>query len=181
MIMTLDEMSDLGILGLRRKDLIESPYHPDPWYQSMFRDFLLSSGETALLEMVNHVMGTFTMYNKTTTKPFGYLYQMQDEGNVYGLDDSLACYRMMALGFKRAFLRGWDDVLIEIDHVDPGEGDGSDEWNAKYTLWKQQQAAKWMPRYKEIANEYIKGIRSPRYEATWDFRQIERHLTQVVV
>ena len=180
MIECLDAMPKLGIIGLRRKDLIENPYHKDPWYRSLYRDLPLPSGEIAHLEVVNHVMGTFTMYNETTTKDFAYLYQMQDEGSVYGLDDSMACYRMMALGFKRAFLRGWDDVVVDIDHIDPGEGDGKDKRNSEYTLWKQQQAAKWMPRYKEIVKDYVNGNRSSYYGAEYDFAAAGKHIKEVI-
>jgi len=181
MIECLDAMPGLGIIGLRRKDLIENPYHENPWYRSSYHDLQLPSGKIAHLEMVNHVMGTFTMYNKTTTKDFAYLYQMQDEGSVYGLDDSMACYRMIVLGFKRAFLRGWDDNEVSIDHIDPGEGDGADKRNSEYTIWKQQQAAKWMPRYREIVEDYINGNRSPCYRAEYDFAVADKHIKEIIL
>ena len=180
MVECLDAMPELGIVGLRRDDLIEHPDHENPWYRSSYRDLQLPSGGIAHLEMVNHAMGTFTMYNRTVTDSFGYLYQMQDKGNVYGFDDSMACYRMMALSFERAFLRGWDDVSVNIDHIDPGEGDGKDERNAEYTLWKQQQAAIWMPRYREIVDQYTEGSRGSFYRAEFDFRVAKDHIVEVI-
>lgn len=181
-LVTLKAIPRLGILGLRRKDLIERPDHPDPWYRSQYLD-LEFDDETIHLELANHIMGSFTIYNSTILKDFGYLDQLQSERwpkPAYGFDDSLACFRMMALGCARAFLLGWDDVTIDIDHVDPGEGNGSDSWSVDYTIWKQQEAGQWMRRYQERAQEYLDGKVSPHYSAEWDFEKAADSILEVV-
>jgi len=178
----LEAMPRLGILGLRRKDLIENPYHPDPWYRSEYLDLQIDN-ETVHLETCSHIMGSFTAYNKSVINDFGYLAQLQEDrwpDPAYGYDDSLACYRMIALGFRRAFLRGWDDVSVSIDHVDPGEGDKPDSWNGVYTRWKQAEAGTWMARYKELAEGYVRGSVSPYYDAQWDFAITEGHIVKVI-
>ena len=178
---SLSVLPDLGIVGLRRKDLIERPDHPDPFYRSQYLK-LEFDNETILLELVSHVIGAFTIYNSRAIPRFGYLYQLQDErwpDPAYGYDDALACFRMSALGFRCGFLRGWDDVEVDIDHIDPGETP-DDEWNSEYTRWKRQEAAKWMPRYRELARQYLAGERDPHYDARWDFETAASFIREVV-
>ena len=174
---------NVGIVGLRRKDLIERPDHPDPFYRSRISVVPLETGDL-VLEACHHVMGSWTLYNAAALPRFGYLYQMQDQGNLYGYDDALACFRMHALGFVTVFLRGWFQdgqfVEVDIDHIDPGEGNDPESWNAEYTRWKQSSAWDWMERYKELASEYQEGKRDPFYSAEWDFQEAAKEIHEVV-
>jgi len=183
MIAVADHCSAIGILGLRRPDLIEHPAHPDPFYRSQFAGLKIGS-TIYVLEFVHHVMGSFTLYNKAVLPDFGYLYQFQDErsGPAYGYDDALACFRMRALGKSVAFLRSWaDDLLtsVEIEHVDPGESTG-DPFLCRYTRWKQQEAERVMERYKQLARQFLDGVRSSYYDASWDFEQLRGQVEEVI-
>jgi len=183
MIAVADRYPEIGILGLRRSDLIEHPDHPDPFYRSKFVG--LAVGSTIyVLEFVHHVMGSFTLYNKAALPDFGYLYQFQDErdGPAYGYDDALACFRMRAIGKSVAYLRSWFSNhlnVIEIEHVDPGESTG-DDFLCRYTRWKQEEARRTMDRYRELAKEFLDGTRSPYYYAAWDFMQLRGRVEEVI-
>jgi GT2 family glycosyltransferase len=142
----------IGICGLKRKDLEERPDHPNHWYASKLRMLPHDAGQPWLVvEEVNHVMGTCQAYNPLLLKKIGYLYQMQDEGNLYGFDDSLASLRAHLAGFKTVFL-----PHIEIDHVDPG--------GSAFCNWKTSQAGSWMHRYNIVVQEYKNGKRPLYYE-----------------
>jgi len=104
-----------------------------------------------VVEEVLHVMGTCQAYSSKLLDQIGFLYQMQDEKNLYGFDDSLASLRSRLAGFKNVFLHGF-----EIDHIDPG--------NNPFITWKQKSAGKWMRRYNEVVQEYQNGTRSLYYE-----------------
>jgi hypothetical protein len=80
---------------------------------------------------------------------FGGLYQMQDEGNLYGYDDGLACVRAHVLGFKTVFL-----PHIPIDHIDNG--------GTAHTTEKAESAGKWMSRFNQVRCELVSG-RRPAY------------------
>jgi len=142
----------IGICGLKRKDLEERPDHPNHWYTSKLRMLSHNAGQPWLVvEEVNHVMGTCQAYSPLLLKKIGYLYQMQDEGNLYGFDDSLASLRAHLAGFKTVFL-----PHIEIDHIDPG--------GSAFCNWKTNQAGDWMHRYNAVVQEYKNGKRPLYYE-----------------
>jgi GT2 family glycosyltransferase len=142
----------IGICGLKRKDLEERPDHPNSWYTSKLCMLPHKPGQRwVIVEGVNHVMGTCQAYSPPLLEKIGYLYQMQDEGNLYGFDDSLASLRAHLAGFKTVFL-----PHIEIDHIDPG--------GSAFANWKTDQAGLWLHRYHEIKQEYEKGKRPLYYE-----------------
>lgn len=140
----LDEMEfavkkqpEIGIIGLKRKDLEEYPEHPNPDFRSKLIQIPHERGERwVTVEAVGHVIGTCQMYSgrmldiKKEDNGFGFLYQP----GIYGFDDVLAAYRAAAIGFWSVFL-----PHIEIDHIDPG-GDA-------YTEEKR-----------EYVREYVKGV-----------------------
>jgi glycosyltransferase involved in cell wall biosynthesis len=137
----------LGILGLKRKDLEECPWSPVPWYRSALRMLPHAPGmRWIIVEDVNHVMGTCQAYSPALLRKIGYLYQMQDEGNLYGFDDSLASARSQKAGFINSFLHG-----VEIDHIDNG--------TSKFSGWKRDNAGKWIDRYLRVKQEYLDGTR----------------------
>ncbi len=135
----------IGICGLKRKDLEEWPLTDNDWFRSSLQALPHKSGEPWLIvEKVFHVMGTCQAYSRDLLKVMGYLYQMQDQGNLYGFDDSLAAVRADVAGFQSVFLHG-----VEIDHIDPG---GSD-----YIKWKQDNARVWMPAFNQAKAAYQSG------------------------
>jgi hypothetical protein len=96
-------------------------------------------------------MGTCQAYSSALLEKIGFLYQMQDIGNLYGFDDGLAAVRASVAGFKCVFIP-W----IEIEHIDPG--------NSEHTTWKQQNAKKWMNVFNGVKAEYISGERDVYYD-----------------
>jgi len=183
MVEVADAFPSLGIVGLKRPDLIERPDHPDLFYRS--RIVGLRKDEVFyVLEFCHHIMGSFTLYNKAVLEDFGFLYQFQDErqGPAYGFDDALACFRMKALKKATCFLRAWVDETgrkeVRISHIDPGEA-GGDDFLSEYTRWKQKVAAKTIARYRELASAFLAGEISPHYGAHWDFEVLKGQIEEV--
>jgi glycosyltransferase involved in cell wall biosynthesis len=154
MELVFDKDPRIGICGLKRKDVWESPESPHPhgvWYQSKLRMLPHEPGERWLVvEEVNHVIGTCQAYSSVLLSRIGYLYQMQDHGSKYGFDDSLASYRAQVIGFKRVFLPG-----VHIDHIDPG--------GTEFTDWKHQNSGEYMQLYHRVRDEYLSKRRSVYY------------------
>jgi len=143
----------IGICGLKRKDIWESPdtSHGE-YYRSTLELMPHEPGERwIIVEDVNHVIGTCQAYSSLLLDEIGYLYQMQDQGNLYGFDDSLASLRAEIAGFRRVFL-----PHISIDHIDPG--------GTEFTDWKKVNAGDWMGAYHKARDEYKSGERSIFYQ-----------------
>ncbi len=137
----------VGIACLKRKDLEERPDHEHAVYKSRLIMLPHERGQRwIVVEQVFHCMGTVQCYNSALLDKIGDLYQMQDLGNLYGFDDSLAAARCYFCGFMSVFI-----PHIPIDHVDPG-GDA-------YTEQKRESAGKWLQIYEQIRDEYILGTR----------------------
>jgi GT2 family glycosyltransferase len=114
----------IGILGLKRRDLLESPYAINTDQRSRFMEVPHETGERwFVVEECKHVMGTCTMLSPKLLETVGYFYQCD---GLYGFDDSLMCVRSTKAGFFNCFLHG-----IDIEHVDPG-GTAYTDWKAKY-------------------------------------------------
>jgi len=135
----------IGILGLKRMDLGESPHLPiGHWLRSEIRMLPHQPGQKwIIVEDVNHVMGTCQMYNPALIDKIGGLYQM---GGLYGFDDSLAAIRCKIAGFKNCFL-----PCIGIDHIDPG--------GTQYQAWKENYAGQKMDEYNRVKDEFLSGKR----------------------
>jgi GT2 family glycosyltransferase len=143
----------IGICGLKRKDLMECPWHENPYFRSEIRMLPHEPGQRWLVvEQAWHVMGTCFGFSALMLQKFGYLNQ---PNSLYGFDDSLAAARAEALGFQRVFLCG-----VEIDHIDPG-GD----W---YTKWKMRHAGEHMDTFNRMKQEYLNGQRNPYYDGGFD-------------
>jgi GT2 family glycosyltransferase len=111
-----------GIMGLKRKDLLQSPTAEDIW-KTTLKMIPHEKGEPwYVVEESEDIMGTCTMFHPTLTDKMGGLLQ----AGVYGFDDTLACIRAKLLGYKLAFI-----PHIDIDHIDEG-GDAYTEWKRKY-------------------------------------------------
>jgi len=138
----------IGQVGLRRKDLRESPSDPDPFYRSEDVFLELTSGRQRV-EKCNHIMGSCVLHSAKLLDNIGYLWQPQ----LYGFDDALMSRRSGLAGFKNVFI---PCDTVEIDHVDPGE--------TPYQKWKENHAMKecW-DAYQQAAREFDSGKRSVYY------------------
>jgi GT2 family glycosyltransferase len=129
-----------GIMGLKRKDLLQSPTADDIW-KTTLKMIPHEKGEPwYIVEESEDIMGTCTMFHPTLTDKMGGLLQ----SGLYGFDDTLACVRAKLLGYKLAFL-----PHIDIDHIDEG-GDA-------YTEWKRKYAGDRMKEFYEIKQGLING------------------------
>jgi GT2 family glycosyltransferase len=129
-----------GIMGLKRKDLLQSPTADDIW-KTTLKMIPHEKGEPwYVVEESEDIMGTCTMFHPTLTDKMGGLMQ----SGLYGFDDTLACIRSKLLGYKLAFL-----PHIDIDHIDEG-GDA-------YTEWKRKYAGDRMKEFYEIKQGLING------------------------
>lgn len=132
----------IGICGLKRNDLEESPW-AEGGYKSTIRMLPHERGQRWLIvEEVKHVIGTCQGYSSALLDKIGYLVQPA----LYGFDDSLSGVRARVAGFKSAFLCGF-----EIEHLDPG-GDA-------YGQWKRDQAAQHFPDYNSMILLYESGAK----------------------
>ena len=123
------KLGGYGILGLKRKDLMQSPTSQSIW-KTELKMLPHTKGENwVVVEESEDVMGTCTMFHPSLTDKMGGLMQ----AGVYGFDDTLACIRAKLLGYKLAFL-----PHIDIDHIDVG-GDAYTEWKRKYAGEKMEE------------------------------------------
>lgn len=134
----------IGICGLKRKDLMETPWQPNEWFRSKLCMLPHVDGQRwIIVEEVNHVMGTCQAYNSLLLDKIGYLEQ---GSSLYGFDDSLAAVRSQLAGFKNVFL-----PHIEIEHIDPG--------GTAFTQQKLDIAGKNIPAYQAAKKAYMDGTR----------------------
>lgn len=134
----------IGIIGLKRKDLDESPNRTD-WARSTLIMTPSKKGERWLvLELVQHVMGTCQAYNPRLIDKMGGLYQMD---GLYAYDDALSAVRCHKAGMYSAFI-----PEVEIDHIDEG--------GTPFQQWKQDYAAQKTDEYEMIRQQYLSGERS---------------------
>lgn len=141
MVDVFDRDPEIGICGLKRKDLDESPWNDVSWFKSKVYMLPHEKGQRWLVvEEVQHVMGTCQAYSSALLDKIGYL----NQPGVYGYDDALASVRAEVAGFKRVFLHGF-----EIDHL----------WTGleEYTKWKRGQAGKYGGEYQEMRLQYQAG------------------------
>lgn len=137
----------IGQVGLKRKDLAESPFAADPHFKSKLTMLPHKGGESwIVVEEASHIMGTCVMHSAALLDKIGYL----NQPGVYGFDDSFASLRSKLNGFINCFL-----PHIKIDHIDTGEN--------QYTQEKQKLAAEAWPEYQRIAKEYSTGQKSTYY------------------
>lgn len=137
----------IGIIGLKRKDIMQTPWHPDPNFRSELIMLPHNNGERwQVIERTADIIGTCTMYNSALIDKVGYSKQV----NHYGYDDVLYCHRSHLAGFYNCFL-----PHIEIDHIDPG--------NTPYQHWKEKVSGEDTAAMIELFKSYVDGTR-PIYE-----------------
>lgn len=133
--------SGIGIIGLKRKDCWETPWHADPFYRSSIFMLPHQPGQRwIIVERVHHVMGTCQMYSSALLDKIGYMYQP----GLYGWDDVLAAARSEAAGFYNCFLPHY-----EIEHIDPGA--------TPYQGWKGERATADRPNLDQLREDYRTG------------------------
>jgi GT2 family glycosyltransferase len=126
---TAMRLGGYGIVGLKRKDLMQHPNAKDNW-KTKLKMLPHQKGEQwIVVEESEDIMGTVQMFNPNLINKMGGLMQ----AGVYGFDDTLACIRAKLLGYKLAFL-----PHIDIDHIDVG-GDAYTEWKRKYAGEKTKE------------------------------------------
>lgn len=137
---TAMRLGGYGIVGLKRKDLMQHPNAKDNW-KTQLKMLPHEKGEAwIVVEESEDIMGTVQMFNPSLINKMGGLMQ----AGVYGFDDTLACIRAKLLGYKLAFL-----PHIDIDHIDVG-GDA-------YTEWKRKYAGEKMDEFYKIKEGLING------------------------
>ena len=130
----------IGIIGLKRKDLLQSPNRGD-YYKTTLYFLPHKLGQTWIpFEESHDVMGSCTMFNSLLVDKIGGLMQP----DTYGFDDNLASIRCKLAGFKMGFL-----PHIEIDHIDEG-GDS-------YCDWKRKEAGEKMQAFNQMKADLISG------------------------
>jgi len=145
MVNVLEETENIGLVGLKRRDLEERPNNkPGDFYRTWL--YALPSGQ--VIEVSNHVIGTCWLVKHAMLEALGGLVQI----GLYGLDDAIYCHRAHLADFMTAFV---PDVAIE--HIDPGEPK-----YPEYTRWKIDTATEVIKggAYREILAEYDSGVRS---------------------
>lgn len=131
----------IGIIGLKRKDLIQSPWHPDPQYRSELVLLPHTPGHKWItIERTPDVIGTCTLFNSLLLDKIGYSRQP----GKYGFEDNLMCHRSHLAGFYNCFLNH-----IDIDHIDEGA--------PTYQEWKAKHSSELFPEYHRLVHAMIKG------------------------
>ncbi len=139
---------EIGIVGLKRKDILECPWSDRPEYKSTIRMLPHEMGQRWLVvERVKHVIGTCQAFSSALLDKIGYLTQP----SLYGFDDSLAAVRAKVAGFQSCFLMGF-----ELDHLDPGGDD--------YAQWKQGQSRKYFAGVNSDVVLYEAGLKDVYYD-----------------
>lgn len=137
----------IGILGLKRKDIWQSPLHENEAYRTTIKSLPHQAGERWInIEVCPDIMGSCTMFSSKLVETINFLYQ---KGS-YAFDDTDYSYRSHLAGFTNAFL-----PHIEIDHVDAGGNE--------YTHWKQRVAGEVMADFNKRCEEYRTGARPLYY------------------
>jgi len=137
----IERDNTIGVLGLKRKDLRQTPNDPDPDFRSEFVMLPHEPGERwIVVERSRDVMGTCTMLNWRLLDTVGYFVQ----AGVYGFDDTLMSLRSLLGGFWNGFL-----PHIDIDHIDVG--------GTEYSQVKESLAAAAWGKYHELHKGYIEG------------------------
>jgi GT2 family glycosyltransferase len=136
-----DRCPNLGILGLKRTDVMQKSDHESPNYRTELVSAPHEVGQSwIILELCEDIIGTCTMFSPKLLDKAGYLLQ---PGN-YGWEDCLMSLRSRGLGFANAFLPS-----IPIIHLDTGAGD--------YIQEKQVEAGRTMAQFSEISEAYKSG------------------------
>lgn len=142
----VETAENVGLVGLKRRDLEEKPNHNEKF----FRTTLHTLPNGIVIEESKHVMGTCWLVSNQLLNKIGGLYQV----GPYGLDDAIFCHRAHLAGYLTVF-----DPSVAIEHIDPG-----DPMYPEYTQWKRDQAGRVMQsgEYDRLMKAYKDGTRPLR-------------------
>lgn len=144
---SIERDPQIGIIGLKRRDLIQTTWHDDPQFKSVLKMLPHEPGQRwRYVEQTPDVMGTCTMYNPALLDKIGYLRQIEK----YGYDDNIACHRSHLAGFYNCFLVG-----VDIEHIDNG--------GTPYQDWKHKHSGACTERYIKLVHDMIEGKESIYY------------------
>jgi GT2 family glycosyltransferase len=118
-IMELD--NSIGVLGLKRKDLLDSPTCKEYPTKLEFLKHELGD-EWWVIELRDDIIGTCTMISPLLREKIGYLWQP----GVYSFDDTILSAKSLIAGFRNAFY-----PCVIIEHLDKG-GTAFTDWKSKY-------------------------------------------------
>jgi len=137
----IERSPEIGILGLKRKDIQFDANNSDPSYRSELVQLPHEPGQTWItVEKGPSIMGTCTMFNCRLLDKIG---GFQD-CSIYGFDDSLISLRSVLSGFWNAYL-----FHINIDHIDNG--------GHPYTQEKHKIASEAWDKYNYMHAGYVNG------------------------
>lgn len=122
---------EIGILGLKRDDIWQTPDNPDPRYKTRME---------GKLEICEDIMGTCTMFSPKLLDKVGFMAQPSQ----YGFDDVLMSVRSVCAGFTNAFL-----PHIKITNLDIKP--------TKYTQWKKDESAVYLDEVSKLCDMYRDG------------------------
>ncbi len=134
----------IGLIGLKRKDVAESPNNPvGQWSHSTLKMLPHEPGETWLVvELVHNLIGSVCLHSSALLDKVGYLWQPGS----YGYDDSDMSSRSLLSGFLNCFYPHYN-----VDHLDSN--------NMEYVEWKQKYAGEHMEEFVRVKAEYERGER----------------------
>lgn len=145
----IDRCPEYGIVGLKRKDLAQSPNTTNETFRSSLRMLPHEPGQTWIVVEEHHdIIGSCTMFNSALIDKIGYSYQM---GGKYGFEDNLYSIRSIMVGFRNCFL-----FHVEVDHIDRGGG----SYGAQKEAWANEKWAE----YQKMHTQYQTGERSIYYD-----------------
>lgn len=150
----VDKMEDaikrdpsIGIIGLKRNDLMQSPWQPDPHFRSEVKMLPHEHGQQwIVVEKADDIIGTCTMFNSLLLDKVGFSRQP----GKYGFEDSLFCHRSHLAGFYNCFLSNYD-----IDHIDNRP--------TPYIDWKRKHSEENFKEYHRLVHAMIAGIEPTYY------------------
>lgn len=138
----------IGIIGLKRKDIIQCTAHPDANFRSQLIQLPHKTGERwIIVERTADIIGTCTLFNSALLDKVGYSYQP----GLYGYEDVLFCHRSHLAGFYNCFL-----PHIHIDHIDPG--------NTPYQHWKEKHSGKHTAAMIAVFKQYLSNPKAIYYD-----------------
>ena len=133
----------IGQVGLKRKDLIESPTNENEFYRSVLSNVTTKEFGTIQIETCNHIMGTCVMHSAKLLNDIGYMWQPK----IYGFDDTFMSLRSQLAGYKNCFI-----PAVDIDHIDEGA--------TPYQQWKQDHAGEQWELYHAAVRDFNSGDKS---------------------
>lgn len=144
----IEDDPQIGILGLKRKDLPNQPLSKDYPTTIKYQNHNLGDKWNFynMVEVCGDLIGTCLMFNPLLIEKVGYLWQPA----LYGFDDVLYCTRSRIAGFYNAFY-----PCIEIEHIDTAA--------TPYAEWKRNIAGIYLSGISKIEEEYYNGTRPIYY------------------